>query len=202
MTQEAYSPPADDGSAEPCTAGAWREQVWNALLHARQCSYPLPPHGHHPNFRGARKAAAHLLAHPEVAPLRTLVVGPERALYPLRQLALRAGITLYVPHPHKAGWYWRVTEPAGARLSALNVHGELARQPEGAQAAVLGSVAVDASGGRLGKGYGWGARGLGLGVPEYTLAHPLMLAAALPCPPDSRVALIALPEGVRAAGGG
>lgn len=192
MTQEAYPAP-------PSSAGAWREHIWTTLLHGRQCSFPLPPHGHHPNFRGARKAAAQLLAHAEVAPLRTLVVGPERVLYPLRQLALRAGVTLYVPHPHRPGWYWRVTEPAGARLSAMSSHGELARQPEGAQAAVLGSVAVDAAGGRLGKGYGWGARGLGLGVPEYTLAHPLMFSARLPCPADSQVALMALPGGVQAA---
>ncbi|MFC4426507.1 5-formyltetrahydrofolate cyclo-ligase [Deinococcus navajonensis] len=188
MTQEAYSH----------SAGAWRERVWTTLMRERQCSYPLPPHGHHPNFRGARKAAAQLLAHPEVAPLRTLVVGPERVLYPLRQLALRGGVRLYVPHPHKAGWYWRVTEPAAARLGALAAHGELAAFPEGAQAAVLGSVAVDSSGGRLGKGYGWAARGLGLGIPEYTLAHTLMFAGQLPCPPDSRVALIALPGKVLA----
>lgn len=180
----------------PPTPGAQRDAVWTALLRARACAYPLPPHGHHPHFTGARSAAAALLAHPEVAPLRTLVVGPERALQPLRKLALQAGITLYVPHQHKAGWYWQVRDPAGAALRAMPGVGEPRLRPEGAQAAVLACVAADRAGGRLSKGFGWGAQGLNLGLPEYTLAHPLMLLETLPCPPDSRVRLIGLPGGV------
>ncbi len=177
------------------TAGAYRDQVWTALLRTRACGYPLPPHGHHPNFTQARVAAKVLLAHPDVAALRALVVGPERALQPLRKLALQAGLTLYVPHQKKQGWYWRLTEPAGARLSAMPDVGEAIRTPETAQAAVIACVAVDDTGARLGKGFGWGARGLHLGLPEFTLAHPLM-TARLPCPPDSRVNLIGTPAGV------
>lgn len=184
-------------AAYAVTPGAWREQVWNTLMRESQCSYPLPPHGHHPNFKGARAAAGHLLRHPDVAALRVLVVGPERALYPLRKLALQSGVTLYVPHQKKAGWYWRVTDPAGAKLSALPDCGEPALRPDGAQGVVLGSVAVDEQGGRLGKGYGWAARGLHLDLPEFTLAHPLMLSSQLPCPPDSVVALIGTPRGVQ-----
>ena len=71
------------------TAGAYREQVWDELARRCACAYPLPPHGHCPNFTHARKAAAQLLAHPQVAALHTLIVGPERALYPLRTLALK-----------------------------------------------------------------------------------------------------------------
>lgn len=185
--------------APPTTAGAYREHVWTALLRARACGHPLPPHGHHPNFTHARRAAHHLLTHPDVAGLRTLVVGPDRALRPLRQLALHAGVVLYVPHQHRAGWYWRLTDVAGARLSAMAAVGEAVREPTGAQAAVVACVAVDRAGARLGKGFGWGARGLGLGMPEYTLAHLRMLAARLPCPPDSHVALIGTPGGVIAA---
>lgn len=178
------------------TAGAYREQVWDELQARRACAYPLPPHGHCPNFTQARKAAAQLLAHPQVATLHTLIVGPERALYPLRTLALKAGMALYVPHQKKEGWYWCLTDPRGARLSAMPTYGEPKLSPEGAQAAVLACVAADPQGGRLGKGFGWGARGLGLGLPEYTLAHPLMLSARLPCPADSVVALIGTPGGV------
>lgn len=180
----------------PIPPGAQRDLIWTALLRARACSYPLPPHGHHPHFTGAREAAAALLAHPQVAGLRTLVVGPERVLQPLRKLALQAGVTLYVPHQQKAGWYWRLTDPAGAALKAMPGVGEPRLRPEGAQAAVLACVAADRAGGRLSKGFGWGARGLGLELPEYTLAHPLMLLDTLPCPPDSRVRLIGLPGSV------
>ncbi|KEF34186.1 5-formyltetrahydrofolate cyclo-ligase [Deinococcus sp. RL] len=173
--------------------GTWRETVWTRLLRERACGYPLPPHGHHPNFVGAAQAARMLLSHPQVARHRTLVVGGDRVLSPLRKLALEAGVTLYVPHQKREGWYWRLSDPAGAQLRAMPRVGEPRRHPEGAQAAVLACVAADRQGGRLGKGFGWGARGLGLGVPEYTLAHPLMLVDVLPCPPDSQVRLIGLP---------
>lgn len=197
----------------PMLPGTYREQLWTALLRARVCAYPLPPHGHHPNFVGARQAARQLLAHPQVAGLHTLIVGPDRVLAPLRKLALEAGVTLYVPHQKKVGqrgqvWYWRLTDPAGARLSAMPGVGEPALfvpggpSLPGAQAAVIASVALGRGGARLGKGFGWAARGLGLGsglgpgLPEYTLAHPLMLSPTLPCPADSRVALIGTPDGV------
>ena len=101
------------------TAGAVREQVWDDLLARGACAYPLPPHGHCPNFTHAKKAAAQLLAHPDLTTRHTLIVGPERALLPLRQQSLKAGKTLYVPHQKKEGWYWRVTDPRGARLSTL-----------------------------------------------------------------------------------
>ncbi len=175
------------------TAGACRTAVWDALERHNLCRFPLPPHGHCPNFVGSRDAARRLLAHPRLQGCRTLIVGPERALLPLRKLALQSGVVLYVPHQKKAGWYWRLTDPAGARLSAMPGAGEPRLHPEGAEGAVLASVAADHAGGRLGKGFSWGARGLGLGLPEYTLAHPLMLLGHLPCPADSRVALIATP---------
>lgn len=183
-------------SPPPTTAGAHRTAVWEALERARLCAYPLPPHGHHPNFTGAREAAKHLLKHPQVAPLHTLIVGPDRVLMPLRKLALQSGITLYVPNLKKDGWYWRITDVAGANLSKMAAHGEPKLKPEGAQAAVLACVAADRRGGRVGKGFGWGARGLHLDLPEWTLAHGLMLREQLPCPADSHTALIGTPGGV------
>ncbi|THF67644.1 5-formyltetrahydrofolate cyclo-ligase [Deinococcus sp. Arct2-2] len=178
------------------TAGAHRTAVWDALERARLCAYPLPPHGHHPNFTGAREAAKHLLKHPQVAPLHTLIVGPDRVLMPLRKLALQSGITLYVPNLKKDGWYWKLADAAGANLSKMAAHGEPKLKPEGAQAAVLACVAADRTGGRVGKGFGWGARGLHLDLPEFTLAHGLMLWGQLPCPADSHAALIGTPGGV------
>ena len=178
------------------TAGAQRTAVWDALERTRLCRFPLPPHGHCPNFVGAKQAAEQLLRHPQLQERGVLIVGPERVLLPLRKLALQSGMTLYVPHQKKEGWYWKLTDVAGARLSAMPQTGEPKLQPTGAQAAVLACVAADRSGNRLGKGYGWGARGLSLPLPQYTLAHPLMLQDALPCPPDSWVHLIATPHEV------
>lgn len=161
--------------------------------------YPLPPHGHHPNFVGAKEAATALLAHPQVQAHRCLIVGAERVLYPLRKQALAAGVTLYLPDQKREGWYFRVTDPAGADLKRSRELGEPKLKPEGATAAVLACVAADRAGGRLSKGFGWGRSGLpelglvGLGLPTYTVAHRRMLKDALPCPPDSWVRLIGLP---------
>lgn len=183
-------------SSEKVTPGAHRTAIWDLLTRTRLCSFPFPPHGHCPNFTGARDAARQLLTHPEFAPNRTLIVGPERALLPLRKLALEGGLTLYVPHQKKEGWYWKLTDPAGARLSLMPTVGEPKLKPDGAQAVVLACVAADRQGHRLGKGFGWGARGLNLSLPEYTLAHPIMLQEQLPCPADSAVNLIATPHEV------
>lgn len=141
------------------------------------------------------------MKHPDFAAYRTLIVGPERALMPLRKLALQSGLVLFVPHQKKEGWYWRLTDPAGARLSQMPAVGEPKLKPEGAQAVVLACVAADRTGQRLGKGFGWGARGLNLELPEFTLAHPIMLSQQLPCPADSTVKFIATPrEVIRAHG--
>ena len=179
------------------TPGEVREQIWDELTRARAARYPLPPHGHHPNFAGARQAAERLLAHPELAPLDALIVGPERALYPLRRLALARGKTLYVPDVRVSGGYWRLSGDArAADLRQMPQLGQPAPTPGEARAAVLACVAADAHGGRLSKGFGWGRAGLKLGLPEFTLAHPLMLLTQLPCPPDSQVRLIATPGAV------
>ena len=176
------------------TAGATREAVWNELLRERAATYPLPPHGHHPNFVGAKEAAAALLAHPQVQAHRVLVVGAERALYPFRKQALAAGVVLYIPDQKRGGWYFRLDNVAGADLKRSRELGEPKLHPQGASAAVLACVAAGRDGGRLSKGFGWAWNGLPeLKLPVFTVAHQLMLKDTLPCPPDSRVNLIGLP---------
>jgi len=156
--------------------------------------YPLPPHGHHPNFTGAKDACASLLAHPQVQAHACLIVGAERVLYPFRRDALAAGKVLYLPDLKREGWYVRVSDVAGADLKRSRAVGEPKLRPEDATAAVLACVAAGQDGGRLSKGFGWGRDGLPTqALPTFTVAHPRMLYGALPCPPDSRVALIGLP---------
>ncbi len=124
---------------------------------------------------------------------RCLIVGADRALYPLRKLALAAGVVLYLPDQKREGWYFRVDDVAGANLKRSRAVGEPKLKPEGATAAVLACVAAGPDGGRLSKGYGWGWNGLPApGLPTYTLAHRRMVLGPLPCPPDSRVQLIGL----------
>ncbi|AFZ67931.1 5-formyltetrahydrofolate cyclo-ligase [Deinococcus peraridilitoris] len=180
--------------AELIKPGQLRDEIWGTLMRARAVGYPLPPHGHHPNFTGATDATRALLGHPTLGALRTLIVGPERVLYTLRKLALQQGKVLYVPDQRREGWYVRLEhQPKGAELKHMSKLGEPRLHPEDAQGVVLACVAVDQTGARLSKGFGWGAAGLKLGLPEFTLAHPLMLREELPCVADSRVELIATP---------
>ena len=164
------------------------------MLHERAIGYPLPPHGRHPNFVGAKEAAAALLAHPQVQAHRILIVGAERALYPFRRQALAAGVSLYVPDQKRDGWYFRVGDVAGADLKRSRELGEPRLHPERASAIVLACVAAGRDGGRLSKGFGWAWNGLPeLNLPVFTVAHRRMLFEALPCPPDSWVELVGLP---------
>ncbi|GGQ98759.1 hypothetical protein [Deinococcus ruber] len=115
-------------------------------------------------------------------------------LLPLRTLALAAGVVLYIPDQRREGWYFRVSSPEGADLKRSRLVGEARRHTDEATAAVLACTAVDRSGGRLSKGFGWAARGLDA-RPAFTLAHARMVQDALPCPPDSRVSVIGTPAG-------
>lgn len=187
----------------PRRPGEVRDEAWNRLLHARAVSYPLPPHGHHPHFVGAADAARRLLAHPRVRDLGVLLVGPERALHALRKRALEEGRVLFVPDRHRPDRYRRLHgDPRAAQLGRMAEFSGLEDAPTGVRAAVLACVLAGRDGGRLSKGFGWGARGVPTDGPTFTLAHPLMLVDALPCPPDSRVALIATPHEVVEAGEG
>ena len=57
------------------TLGELREEVWNALARFGLALHPTPPHGHHPNFLGARRAAERLLKTPEFQGARRVLTG-------------------------------------------------------------------------------------------------------------------------------
>jgi 5-formyltetrahydrofolate cyclo-ligase len=170
------------------TAGELREQIWADLLSHGVCNFPTPPHGHNPNFQGARAAAKRLMTHPLLETSGVVLVGMEAALLPLREMLLTAGKTLIVPHREKANTYWLFSgvPRQAAKISNFSVYGVPATL-EGVQVCVLASVAVDKTGGRLSKGFGFGARGAPLEAPVLTIAHQLMVRDKLEMPPDSRV---------------
>jgi 5-formyltetrahydrofolate cyclo-ligase len=177
-------------------AGELREQIWSELVRQNACAYPMPPHGHNPNFKGARAAAKRVLEHDllQSQSSRVVLVGMEAALLPLRQLLLEAGQTVVVPHRTKAGAYWRLENApkSAARIENFHVFGS-STDLEAVQVAVLASVAVDSQGQRLSKGFGFGARGAPTNVPTLTLAHALMVRSSLEVEADSKVAAFATP---------
>ncbi len=189
-----------------------RERVWARLAESGAARFPFPPTGRIPNFDGARRAAERLLGHRTFERATRIKVNPDAPQRPVRELALRRGIAVLMPAPRlRAGFLLldperipgeRIREAAtlsgAARLGRRIPLPELPRL----DAVVVGAVAVDREGRRLGKGHGYGDLELGIlrelghpAVPVATTVHRLQWVPRLPDEPtDLHVALVATPE--------
>lgn len=174
-----------------------RAAVWKALTDTRSARFPFPIAGRIPNFKGAEAAAKRLFALPPWRDARALKINPDSPQKPVREEALRRGITYYMPTPRlKTGF--RKFDPRrippdryaeAATLSTSERWGELV--PLDAlprfDAIVAGSVAVTRDGRRCGKGAGYSdiefaiLRELGHpAVPVATTVHPLQIVDDFP----------------------
>jgi 5-formyltetrahydrofolate cyclo-ligase len=144
---------------------AIRERVWDDLEDSGVARFPFPPHGRIPNFADAAAAADRLADTDAWAAAETLKANPDAPQLPVRRRALRAGKTLYVavPRLREADCFLRLdpaeiedvdhaTTVGGAGEVGVPVGPE--SMPE-VDLIVSGSVAVDESGGRIGKGEGY-----------------------------------------------
>jgi 5-formyltetrahydrofolate cyclo-ligase len=131
-----------------------------------------------------------------LATSKIVLIGMDGVLGPLREALLERSKTIIVPHRTKAGSYWRVTDvpKAAAKLPNLPIYGQATSSLDDVQVAVLASVIVTESGGRLSKGYGWGSAGPPVRTPALTLAHPLMVFKSLEIEMESHVVGFATPE--------
>lgn len=179
------------------TAGQLREQVWNTLSQRRAAVYPTPPHGHHPNFVGASKAAERLMALEAFLEAEVLLAGPDQVLKPLREAILKSGKRLVMPHPDRSGHYLLLegVEPTLLkRVRDITRYGKPVRlEAIPIDLVLVGCVAVDRKFGWIGKGYGFPPKDLPVAAPWATLAHPMMLMEELYAEAERRVDLIATP---------
>jgi 5-formyltetrahydrofolate cyclo-ligase len=144
-----------------------RDRIWTMLEETGVAVGPA--HGNIPNFTGADAAAWRIAQTEAWARAKVVKCNPEPPQIPLRLRALYAGKTLYCPVPAltRDFPYLRI-DPAV--LAAKGVSFELAATSEGymqhgerigfeevdpIDLAVVGSVAVTRSGGRIGKGAGF-----------------------------------------------
>ncbi len=176
---------------------AARQHVWDSLKDQKLARFPFPIHGRIPNFKGA-EAAAKLLF--EVSPWKDakfLKINPDSPQKPLREEALKRGITYFMPTPRlKAGF--KKFDPAripkdkfreAAALSTCDAWAEevpLDALPR-IDAIVAGSVAVTRTGKRCGKGAGYSdiefaiLRELGHpAVPVATTVHSVQVVEDFP----------------------
>lgn len=178
-TKDAAGPP-------DTTPGAVRDWVWAELWRRRQVGYPLPPHGHHPNFTGAAAAASlllkHLLGTRQLTPGGAVLSYPDMVLKPLRKRLLEAGVNVVVPAQH--GDRYRllrsgvVNAGQASSIAGAEREGEdVAALPE-VSFAFVACVAVSPGGEVLSKGYGF-ALPTQLELSSATVVHPLQIVAGL-----------------------
>jgi len=177
-----------------------REMVWGALAQNRIATYPTPPHGHHPNFVGASRAAERLMGLNLWQLATVLLAGPDQVLKPLREAALKSGKMVVMPHPDKARKYLSLEGLLPHQLKRVREIAQLGRPVELGHTTIdlvlVGSVAVDEQRGWIGKGYGFPYKDLQVAAPWATLAHTQMVFDELPCEPERKVDLIATPHQV------
>jgi len=174
--------------------------VWNALAQNRAAAYPTPPHGHHPNFVGASRAAERLMLTEAYLRADLILAGPDQVLKPIREAAMRSGKRLIMPHPDKAGQYVSLE---GLHPNQLKRVRDIARLGKAVDLTAIpvdlvltGAVAVDEKLGWVGKGYGFPYKELHSAAPWATLAHIIMVFDELPCESERQMDLIATPHQV------
>jgi 5-formyltetrahydrofolate cyclo-ligase len=204
--------------AGPATKQAIRERVWTLLEQRRVARFPLPLADRIPNFAGAGEAADRAAALPEWQAARRLKSNPDAPQRALRLRALQEGklVFMAVPRLREARCFLRLSPAAlGRRLAEAATIAGATRLGEAVMPqalprldlVVVGSVAVNARGARLGKGGGYSdlefalARELGVLTDDtlvLTTVHELqVLDEEIPMTAhDVPVDLIATPERV------
>lgn len=169
-----------------------RQKVWRLLEVEEVARFPFPTVGRIPNFEGAEQAATCLAGVDCWQDARSLKATPDSPQKRVRQLALSEGKTVYmaVPRLTKAECFLELN-PSLLRKPerASTIKGAFAMgnpvRPEKVKKVdlvVMGSVAVDSRGGRVGKGGGYSDLEYALGrafgfvtgeTPVVTTVHPI-----------------------------
>jgi 5-formyltetrahydrofolate cyclo-ligase len=157
-----------------------RERVWALLEHERVV--PSGVRGHIPAFVGAEEAADQFEALPEWQEAGVIKANPDRAQLPVRVAALNAGKLLYMAVPRLAApkpFYLLDPATLTAPYDEVATGGGAARvapttgvaEMQRVDLVICGSVAVNRSGARLGKGAGYSDIEVGL-LTEAGLIRP------------------------------
>jgi 5-formyltetrahydrofolate cyclo-ligase len=172
-----------------------RERVWALLEERGVARFPLPLRDRIPNFKGAEAAAARAADLPELQAARRLKANPDSPQRALRLRALREGKVVFMAVPRlRAERCFLRLDPAtlgrqlarAATIKGASLLGEpvAPRQLGAIDLVLVGSVAVNARGARVGKGGGYSdlefalARALGSvgdDTPVITTVHELQV---------------------------
>src|ERR671920_1085737 len=132
-----------------------RERIWRALEDEGAARFP-GARGRIPNFRGAEAAAARLAGQPEWRAARVVKSNPDAPQLPVRRRARRDGKTLYMAVPRLTEEKPFVRVMGDPTIKKAMSQGEPTRAEDlgHVDVVVCGTVAVNRSGVRIGKGGG------------------------------------------------
>lgn len=171
-----------------------REAVWSSLQEAGAARFP-GARGRIPNFTGAEEAAERLAATDLWAAASTVKSNPDSPQWPVRQRALASGRIVVVAVPRLAEEHpFLRLDPHRLEVSPRDASSIKGAARHGTPTSVedigpvgivvVGCVAVDRSGARLGKGGGFAdlefalasaAGFIGPDTPVVTTVHPLQV---------------------------
>jgi 5-formyltetrahydrofolate cyclo-ligase len=126
------------------------------MLNKNIAIFPLPPQGRIPNFKDARIAATQIKRLPLYRNSECVFTGPDSVLRPLRDQILRDKKILAYATPHMKEIKMLRPESRKQDTSIKGLVSKGERLTQKVDIAVVGSVAVDFKGNRLGKGSGYG----------------------------------------------
>ena len=171
---------------------AVREKIWTLLEKEKLGRFPFPLKNRIPNFKGAEQAAKIVASMPEYKSANVVKVNPDAPQLPIRTKVLIDGKTLLMPTPRlksgfimvKPEWVPKGEERKAASLKHMNTFGReisLDQLPT-IDFIVVGSVAVQRDGRRIGKGEGYADREYAIirelgqpSVPVVTTVHSIQL---------------------------
>ncbi|MCX4584610.1 5-formyltetrahydrofolate cyclo-ligase [Streptomyces sp. NBC_01481] len=142
-----------------------RERVWN-LLDSADATHDVSAHGRIPNFKGAERAADRLAKLAQWRAARVIKAVPDKAQLPVRARALSEGRTVFMAVPKLADARpFYLLDPAAltvppAEAASSKVAASVAPKVDvedlsPVDLVVVGSVAVNREGVRIGKGAGY-----------------------------------------------
>jgi len=186
-----------------------REEIWNKLEKEGVARFPLPCYGRIPNFAGSDKAADKVRFLKEWKKAKVIFANPDYVQQKVRENALLDGKLLVMASPKLKHGYITVNpeKVRGLENFASTIKGAFkygkavdAQKLPKPNLIVEGSVAVDLSGHRLGKGGGYGdieiktLKKLFDFIPVLTTVHDLQVVEAVPFEEgDEKVTIIVTP---------
>ncbi len=169
-----------------------REKVWKVLESEGVARFPFPIRGRIPNFAGAEKAAEQLSKLDVWKNAKVVKINPDSPQLPVRALALKQGKTVIMPTPRLRKGFLKLEPkavPEGEELKHASIKGFFIHGNriglealKNVEIVVVGSVAVNKKGARVGKSVGYSDREYAFlkeikkeDVPVITTVHPLQI---------------------------